>query len=527
MTYNSKIETKHYSGNITAATFFANFAALALMDAGTDGFRLKDSNMNIVTIPTGIAINLPGKIMKVCDYISILPPLTGTLNVTFISDVPGFSDTFTSKAVYGGLYNWYTANTFRNLALDITVYGKLYNWYAVTNAKGLPAAGWHVWTKAESTSIMLLLDPSATSGHGNIAGGKMKIGNSAYWQDPNSGADNSSGLNGKGSGYRDDSDGTFYEYKQLAYYGHPDVQYAPGKQIYACMLHYENSIFDVTYGSASTGAHMNTGLSVRLIKNSTTLTNGQTGTYTGNDGTVYPTICIGTYEILAIDLRETKYADGSTIPVITDNTTWANDSTGASCTYINSVSSLAPIGYHIPTETEFLTMANSLGSSPYQTIGGFLKETGFIHWNPPNAGADNSTGFAGIGSGLRDDSGVFSGLKQGMSIWTATDYGIVYDPYRYRGVALTYNSNSLAFTMNKGNYGFAVRPIKDDANDPGSVTDVDGNVYPTKKIGTQVWMAANLRTEHYNDGSAIPIVTGNAAWAALVTAGMCYYNNVS
>jgi uncharacterized protein (TIGR02145 family) len=527
MTYNSKLESKQYSGTITAATFFANFANLTLMDAGTDGFRLKDSNMNIVNIPTGIAVNLPGAIMKLCDFISVLAPVTGTLNVTFISDVPGFSDTFTSKNVYGGLYNWYPASAMRNVSLDITVYGRHYNWYAATNAKGLPATGWHVWTKAESAAIMQYLDPSGTSGHNNIAGGKMKIGNSAYWQDPNSAADNSSGFNGKGSGYRDDSDGTFQEYKQIGYYVHPDVQYAPGKQIYACMLHFENSIFDVTYGSSSCTAHMNTGLSIRLIKNSTTLTNGQTGTYTGNDGTIYPTICIGSYEMLALDLRETKYADGSTIPVITDNTSWFNDSTGASCTYINSISAFAPIGFHIPTEAEFLIMANNLGSYPYLTIGGFFKEIGFDHWNPPNTGADNRTGFTGIGSGLRDDSGLFSGLKQGLSLWTATDYGIVYDPYRYRGVALTYNSMSLAFTINKGNYGFAVRPVKDDSNDPGSVTDIDGNVYPTIKIGSQVWLARNLITEHYNDGSAIPIVQANAAWAALVTGGMCYYNNVA
>jgi uncharacterized protein (TIGR02145 family) len=58
-----------------------------------------------------------------------------------------------------------------------------------------------------------------------------------------------------------------------------------------------------------------------------------------------------------------------------------------------------------------------------------------------------------------------------------------------------------------------------------SVTDIDGNVYNTVTIGTQIWMAWNLKTTKYNDGTAIPNVTDNTTWRALTTGAYCDYDN--
>ena len=55
-----------------------------------------------------------------------------------------------------------------------------------------------------------------------------------------------------------------------------------------------------------------------------------------------------------------------------------------------------------------------------------------------------------------------------------------------------------------------------------TVTDIDGNEYATVLIGTQLWMAENLRTTHYADGSDIPLVEDRFEWTGLSTADTAY-----
>jgi uncharacterized protein (TIGR02145 family) len=59
----------------------------------------------------------------------------------------------------------------------------------------------------------------------------------------------------------------------------------------------------------------------------------------------------------------------------------------------------------------------------------------------------------------------------------------------------------------------------------GKIIDYDGNSYNIVKIGTQIWMAENLKTTTYNDGTAIALITDNTAWQNLTTGAYCWYNN--
>jgi uncharacterized protein (TIGR02145 family) len=61
----------------------------------------------------------------------------------------------------------------------------------------------------------------------------------------------------------------------------------------------------------------------------------------------------------------------------------------------------------------------------------------------------------------------------------------------------------------------------------GSMTDQDGNTYKTVTIGTQVWMAENLKTTKYRNGDAVQNVADSTQWRTLTSGAYCYYNNIS
>jgi uncharacterized protein (TIGR02145 family) len=77
---------------------------------------------------------------------------------------------------------------------------------------------------------------------------------------------------------------------------------------------------------------------------------------------------------------------------------------------------------------------------------------------------------------------------------------------------------------NSDTSGIVIRMI----GNAGDVTDADGNVYQTVRIGNQVWMTENLRVTKYSDGTtAIPKDTSTATWTNATTPKYCFYNNTT
>jgi uncharacterized protein (TIGR02145 family) len=61
----------------------------------------------------------------------------------------------------------------------------------------------------------------------------------------------------------------------------------------------------------------------------------------------------------------------------------------------------------------------------------------------------------------------------------------------------------------------------------GQFTDIDGNIYDTVAIGTQVWMKQNLKVSKYRNGDSIPTNLSNSTWQATTSGAYAIYNNTA
>lgn len=219
---------------------------------------------------------------------------------------------------------------------NIIKMGALYNWYAAYNVLLPSSSDWLCPDSTDYQKLAEFIEPGYVY-WANTVGGHLKETGFTYWLSPNTGASDSTLFNAKGAGVRY-SNGNFDELFVSLYLWNSDSYLSGGKTSFL-------NFYDAHFGTSSQGSPgfiintnpFNFGQSIRLVRRYTSLVNGQSGIYIGNDGKVYRTICIGSQEWLADNLWETMLNDGSLIPLINDSAQWGAAITPAMCYFENDI----------------------------------------------------------------------------------------------------------------------------------------------------------------------------------------------
>jgi uncharacterized protein (TIGR02145 family) len=206
-------------------------------------------------------------------------------------------------------------------------------------------------------------------------------------------------------------------------------------------------------------------------------------------GPPWPRVTIGSQIWQSTNLDVVTYRDGTVIPEVNMDANWTTLKTGAWCYYANESEngttygkmynwyavagiyntaslndpslrkSLTPIGWHIPSKTEWETLIASLGGESY--AGSKMKESGTTHWVSPNTNANNSSGFTALPGGEtfnRFGNQEFQNITEKGNWWSASVWGND-DQYAW---GLILSSGSGTEVINRLSHSaMSVRCIKD------------------------------------------------------------------
>jgi uncharacterized protein (TIGR02145 family) len=197
------------------------------------------------------------------------------------------------------------------------------------------------------------------------------------------------------------------------------------------------------------------------------------------DGNNYPIISICDREWLGKNLAVSHYRNGDTIPQVQSPAAWDALTTGAWCYYLNNTANgpvygklynwyavndprgLAPTGWHLPTNTEWMSLADTcLGGSAI--AGGKMKSTGLLSnntglWGGNFNNSTNSSNFSGVPAGYRLPSGTYVNLSASTLWWSATSSTSSNAWYR----EADQEDDNLYSGSNSKKIGISVRCVKD------------------------------------------------------------------
>ena len=180
---------------------------------------------------------------------------------------------------------------------------------------------------------------------------------------------------------------------------------------------------------------------------------------------------IGTQIWMTRNLNVKRYRNGDLIPQVTDPTQWSNLTTGAWCYYenntangtvygklynwyaVNDLRGLAPAGYHIPSEAEWITLTNFSGGE--NIAGSNLK--GSALWSPIVGIINtNSSGFTGFPAGVRNYNGTFSSIGSYGILWGSNEV----QPQDSMTFLLSCDSDITFFGYANKKSGYSVRCLR-------------------------------------------------------------------
>jgi len=173
------------------------------------------------------------------------------------------------------------------------------------------------------------------------------------------------------------------------------------------------------------------------------------GTVTDIDGNEYATVIIGDQEWMAENLKTTRYADGTVIPMLEYDDDWEGTDEGGYNIYPHTIvadidseadilqaygllynwyvvsddRNICPEGWHVPSEDDWKKLEKYLQINHLH--GGSLKGTrtepdDHPRWGYPNADATNETGFSAYPGGIRQMNGDFRLQGENAFFWTST-----------------------------------------------------------------------------------------------------------
>lgn len=122
---------------------------------------------------------------------------------------------------------------------------------------------------------------------------------------------------------------------------------------------------------------------------------------------------------------------------------------------------ICPPGWHVPSDDEWQVLTDYQGGK--NMAGGSMKEAGTVLWDPPNTGANNSSGFTALPGGYFDIGvGRFVGKGKACFFWSSTfSWAYPISGFSYWNRNLNRRNTIVRRNMGMQSSALSVRCIKD------------------------------------------------------------------